>query len=274
MIRRIIALLSFGALFACGSVSDDGLFDEASDGGEELGTVEQPVIYLNGANTQWGAQTGSDRRACNKTSAGQACSIAKFKKIEVARNPASWTAEQNDQLSLVVFELNQEYGASGWTFLFTDSAAAPPADGVRLLVQKNTSGGGNNGNDIKNYRDFSLFSPVQMTEGQQAGLAAPVGNYQHHGACSTNVFQVRIEAKTTNTNQRLRLLDHAVGNAAVVCMGVGTRADAANSYSQSPINLSTFINGSTAGERCRANVGEMNDLADISRQTASVCAGD
>lgn len=33
MIRNILASLSFAALFACGSVSDDGLFEEAPDGG-------------------------------------------------------------------------------------------------------------------------------------------------------------------------------------------------------------------------------------------------
>ncbi len=276
---RLYFVLALISSVACSSPVDEA-FDMAQaledgaalDEDGEFAQLEQPVVALNSTTRQWGTQTGSDRRSCDKTSGGQVCTLAKFKKIELARTPGSWTSAQDSQLSTVAFKLNSAYAPSGWNFTFVNSSSTPAADAVRLLISKSTSGGGNNGNSIKNYRTIDFHSPVAMTEGQQSGLGTPVGQYQHHGSCSTTVFQTRIETKTATANEELRMLDHAVGNAAVACMGVGTRADAPSSYSQEPIFLTGFVSAARPGEVCRANIGDMSDLADFSVQTASVCA--
>ncbi len=279
MIRNIAALLAVSTLFACGSPDMAGIdadrLQEVQDERDgvtegELGTAQQAVVALNSTTKQWGTQTGADRRSCNKTSAGQVCTLSKFKSIEIARTPSSWTTEQNDQFSLVVFELNQDYGPSGWTFTFVDAANAPAAGVVRLLVGKDTTGGGNNGTDLSNYRTINFFSPVQMTEGQGGGL--PVGQYQHHGSCSTSLFINRINSKGANANEDLRLLDHALGNAAVACMGLGTQSGGSRAYRRTTIDLTSFATAATGGDACRASVSEFNDLADFSIQTASACA--
>lgn len=273
--KKFASILALAFTFACGAPADyldaAGIDDEGDAGGE-LGTAEQAYISLNGQAKQWGTKTGASNRSCDKTSTGQVCTFSKFKTIDVARSPAQWTAEQNDQLSLMVFELNQEYGgANGWQFLFSDSAVNPPASAVRIIIQNNSGGGGNNGNDVLNYNSVQFVSPTQLTEGLNGGAVA--GNYQTHGSCIAQVFTSRINTKTTNANQRLRLLDHAAGNTVVRCMGVGTDANAINSYSQSPINLSSFLNGATTGEKCRANFS-VNNTTDYSRVTQSACPSD
>jgi hypothetical protein len=272
MKQAIKAFLLSLILAACGAPleHEDDSFELSES--VELGQLEEEIIYLDSATKQWGTQTGSDRRSCNKTSTGQVCTLAKFKAIEIARNPSAWTDTEDDQLSLVVFELNSDYGSAGWTFTFVDSANPPAANVVRLLVSRDTTGGGNNGTDIKNYRTINFHSPVSMTEGQHPGLATPVGNYQHHGSCSTSLFITRINAKGANTNEDLRLLDHTLGNAAVVCMGLGTQSSGSYAFRRSVINLTGFAPAATGGDSCRASVSEFNDLADISRQTASSCA--
>lgn len=271
---KIASVLAFALCFACGASPEDIELEAANDaldrGASELGQAAQPVIALNSTTKQWGTQTGADRRSCNKTSTGQVCTLSKFKSIEVARTPGDWTFEQDDQMSLTVFELNNDYGPAGWTFTYVDAANLPASGVVRLLVGKNTTGGGNNGTDLSNYRTINFFSPVQMTEGQGGG--SPVGQYQHHGSCSTSLFINRINAKGATTNEDLRLLDHALGNAAVACMGLGTQSGGSYAFRRTAINLTTFAPGSVGGDVCRATVSEFSDLADFSIQTASSCA--
>lgn len=261
MIRTVIALVSALA-FACGGY--------AAEDDTELGQSEQAVIALTGATRQPGAQTGGSRLSCNKTSSGQVCSIARAKSIEIARNPSAFSSAQNTVLGLVRAGLAGRY--SDWTFTLVDSANPPGSGVVRIIVDKSTSGGGDNGNNVSNYRSNpARFSVNGMTNGQQSGLGSFVGQYQNHGACSTSIFTTRIDNKTSNTTQRLNLFRHAVGNAIAICMGLGTRNDTPGYVTQNTLNLGSALGFGSAGDACRMNWSEMNDLADISRQTASAC---
>ncbi len=275
IVQKLLAL----AFLACSSPVDEASdMAEALEAGaplvedEDLAQLEQPVLALNSTTKQWGSQTGASFASCNKTSSGQVCTLAKFKAIEVAYNPSNWTSDEIDQMSLVVLDMNTRYGGAGWLFTFVDSATSPGANKVRLLVSHSNNTGGTNGNDLSNYRTMAFHSPAAMTEGQQAGMSAPVGQYQNHGSCSTTLYRVRIQNKGANSNEDMRLLDHALGNAVVICMGLGTTSGGAYAYRRTAINLTTFAPADTGGDLCRANIGDMTDLADFSVQPASICA--
>jgi hypothetical protein len=265
--KAAFAALAAMAL-ACGAASEPG--DEALEEGA-IGTIEQPYIYLDSATKQWGSQTGANRLACNKTSSSQVCSFARHKCIELARNPASFTTTENSVLAGLRLELDNEY--PNWTFTLVDSAAAPAANCVRLLYQKGAVSGTLSSN-IDGYRSVTFVSPVSLTEGQHPGLAAPVGNYQRHGSCIATIDATDVNNKGANAAEDERLMDHAMGSSAIVCMGVGMRDDAAGTLSQRPINVGVFLDGASNAEACRADIGDTADQNDISRQTASSCSGD
>jgi hypothetical protein len=258
---------ALSCLFAVACGSDPGA-EYQVDSEEELGQIEQPYIYLDSATRQWGTQTGPDQLSCNKTSTGQTCTFAQFKKIELAR-PNAWTTSQKNTLSLLASALQSRF--TGWTFTVADSSAAPAAGFVRLLFASGAVAGSLS-STVNGYRTVNFFSPVSLTEGQQAGLAAPVGNYQRHGSCSATIDFADIEAKGATSSEDLKIQDHIIGNAIMVCMGVGTRNDTPLTLSQRTLNPSSTMSAGSAGEVCRASISETTDMADISRQTASACA--
>lgn len=257
-----------GVLVACGA---------APEGyeGTEIGSVKQPVVYLNSASKQWGTSKTGLHAACNKTDANQVCTFAREKWIEIVVDADLWTSGQLNVFDEVLTELRQEYGPSGWVFDLVDIGSTNAAATQLYIGQTATVGSGYDINSVFSYSPGIAFNvPTSMTEGGQAGMAAPVGQYQTHQSCTGFVYTGRINARTSNATERLNLFDHVIGSLVIRCMGVGMRADSANSWSRYPISLGGLLNGATAGEKCRANISDMGDLADISRQTLSSCPGD
>ena len=61
--------------FACGSTDNGDLFeDEASDGGDQFGSVEQAMSAPTSPTYQYGTRTSTTQQRCDRSAAGQVCS--------------------------------------------------------------------------------------------------------------------------------------------------------------------------------------------------------
>lgn len=262
--KHLITLALLAA--ACGAPPE--YLDAAGINDAELGSTAQPYISLNGQTTQWGTrQSLTHFPACNKTSTTQNCTFAKFKKIEIAYNTANFTASQRILIDGVRSGLQAAY--PGWTFTTARSSDTPALDAVRLFVSLAdvpTDGFG----DIADFRDVQFTSSVSLSEGANGGF--PVGIYRTHGACPAQLDLAAIQERGANATERNRLLQHALGSAAIVCMGVGTRSGG-GAVSQRELALGQDLAYATPGEACRANYAT-NNTTDFSTVTQSACGSD
>lgn len=257
--RFIMTILAVAGLVACGEAASD------------LGAFEQPYVGLPGANTQFGTcRNCPTQRPCNRTSNTQLCTFAKTKHIQLRRNPSLFSDGENSVFVGVKDAANAAFAVAGWTFTLVDTAAPTPSTATGLLFSPGYVSDSLTA-DIVNFRSVGFNSPVSLTEGQGGGM--PAGAYERHGSCAATLDLELIDAFTSTGQQYGRVLDNAIGNALVTCMGLGTRNDAPNTWSQRTVLMNSVRTPANVSEKCRASISDTADQADYSH-APSACAGD
>lgn len=208
-----------------------------------LGVAEQPYTAKVTGSYQFGTQTGSNKMQCDRTTSNQVCSIPRRKKIQLA-----WAhPDLQDTAEAAALNLDSNLD-SGWQITSSPSSGPLASDQVRVLLQKDSCLG-NKTNNIEGYSCVGYGSVFSLSEG-----SGVVGQYQEHGGCIAGIDLDDIAAKYSSSGDRFRLEYHAVGHAALACIGLGSRDGAGNTFSKRSILPSTATkSGLSAGEKCRAN---------------------
>ena len=238
--------------FACGSTDNGDLFDgEASDGGDQFGSVEQAMSAPTSPTYQYGTRTSTTQQRCDRSAAGQVCNIPNTKSMKFCyfnENPSGFSNDDSADIESAVTMMRGAFGW-GWTAatqdIFTGMCGATDAN-VRLFV-RSVGSSGTASNDIKDYAKVNTFSSVTgLTEG-----AGVVGSYQKHSGCDIYIDRTDILAKGASTADDRRLMRHAVAHALLACVGIGGRSSVASNHSsRNDINTSVERNSMTAGEKC------------------------
>ncbi len=264
--KNLIPCLLGLLAFSCGA-QDDG-FEE-----QDLGTIEQEYRAELSPSFQMGANTSTAHLRCNRSSAGQICSIPQFKIIEVFSPSGQFTAAQQTLIDGVTTAIDVTTNFD----IHKTTVTTPPFGKVRLSLL-NSAVSGSLSSNIEGYSGVQYTSPTNLTENQFKGFGAPnvVGSYQDHGACVVNIDVADILNKGANATEDDRLFKHAVGHAILVCAGLGSRSDAgANSvYSRRSIQLAANLSATTLGERCVLDSYTLNNNTDFSLPNAIGCSSD
>lgn len=256
--KSIISRAAFAAwaalAFACGDVPEDGLgFEDVEE--EEFGQIEQGFTGKVTPSFQHGTQTGGGRNQCDRTSAGQVCSVPAKKNWTycIAMNlpgsvPNGRTAATRSRISAMFASIDSAY--SGWGFTevldFLNGCPTSGSNPADIVVHKNPVGSSGTGSsDVKDYATISFGTTASLTEG-----TGVVGSYQSHGFCSITLDDVDILAKGSNATQDNNGIDHAAAHELLACMGIGARAVSGNRASRQQFDPSTVATARNSGEDC------------------------
>lgn len=257
--KNLIKILTITLLCACGGYDSEHI---------DLGQYEQPYSARVTTNYQFGSQTATAHKQCDRVSSGQVCSVPAFKTIEVGGD-ASLTIGNLLEMSTVINRLD---AATNFDVHAVSIGNPPAPNTVRLILSVGAVSGTLSSN-IEGYSSVTFVSTTGLTEG--VADADPVGQYQKHGACTGKLDTTDINNKGTNATEDINLFRHAVGHAIEACMGLGSRDDAgANAvYSRRTVIPGTDLGGMTAGETCRANSYSTTNNGDFSNQgVGGLCA--
>ncbi len=293
MIRNILALLSFGFVFACGSVDNGDLFEEYEGDAGELGTVEQAITGKVTPSFQFGTQTGSDRRKANRTTSGQVVTVPNTVTFKVcagnvfaSNNLGTFAAgrahamrQELDGLSSFAFNypVAENNVIDGTCFFCFENGTCDPALGLsaNIVIVKGAVGtSGTASNDIKNYASVDFFRGNGTANlAEQSGV---VGQYSSHQMCRITIDEVDLLAKGTSQAQDQNLIDHAVANSLFVCSGIGRHPTATGTsqlYSRAIMNAAIDVATVSSGETCQVNGYTLTTPAQYANN-ATACAND
>lgn len=264
------SVLALGLVFACGGVDNGELFDDSPDGGEEIGSVEQAITGKVTPSFQFGASTATNRRKCNKTTAGQVCEVPNTVNLLVCTTPRVGSALGGTAQTAGNDAVNELHGISGFALNFPGASLGvldglcdftdnqPEVGGgtdANIVISKGAVGSsGTASNDIADYASVTFFQgtgSANLVEG-----AGVVGSYKSHQMCSIVIDVVDLQNKGTSATQDYNLVFHAVANSLLVCGGVArhpTATGTSSLYSRAVMNGAIDVAGISAGEFCQVN---------------------
>lgn len=287
-----LALFHGGCALACGAPDEyldaAGIEDEG-DAGEQLGSVALPITGKPTTTYQFGVQTGSTKRRCNKTSSGQVCEVpntVNLKTCTSARSiegtPLSSSAQiraegmRNTLHSVSAFAFNFPFSDTGTLDgrcqLGTTGGGAG-SDANIVFVQGAVGSSGTGSNDIKDYVSIEFITGNGTSNlSEQPGV---VGSYKSHQFCRVKLDETDIFAKGANSADDNRLLDHASAVGLLGCAGFGidpNEGDQSCRFTRFAVNPPLLVNCLSAGETCQANGFTLSTPAQYANGTA--CSSD
>lgn len=286
---RIYALLALASTLACGA-PDEYLDAAGMDDEEDLAQLEQPITGKTTTTYQFGVQTGSTHRRCNKTSSGQVCEVPNTVNLKTcvnARSVEGTTLSGTAQIRAEAMRA-ELHGipsfAFNWPFADTGtldgqcqlgSLAGPGVgqDANIVFVQGAVGTSGTGSNDIKDYVGVEFITG--NGNGSLVEQAGVVGSYKSHQFCRIKLDETDIFAKGANAGEDQNLLDHASIAGLLMCAGFGLDPLASATgcrYTRTGVTPSIDVGCFSAGEVCQANGFTLSTPTQYANGTA--CASD
>lgn len=263
MIKNIAKLCAVASLFACGSASEDGLFEpsqEVADAGAGLGSVELGLASKNSPTFQGGVSTANSRAACTKTSTGQVCTVPTIKQFFYCLG-GGFSASQKTRARNVAARLDAVLS----NFVFSEVTLAHPSCIVTVLGEPTpaltfiagTCSGTTATDNIEAYSCGSFVTANgNLTEG-----AGVVGNYKSHSGYNAVIDLTDIFARGANVTEDSFILDQGFARGFLSFMGNGTRN--VNSFSTRTVRPAGVLVDLSPGDICRLESYAVNNQSNF-----------
>lgn len=232
--------IAFACIIGCGA-------PEGDDDQEQIGELEQGFTARVSTNFQYGTQTGTQHRRCNRTTSGQVCRIPDTKSQVWCENgsPLGYSAD-------ITAVINGFDDMSTWSFPFASiPALGTCADAFKnLSIKVQTDGCGANGTASNNITDY-----VCITEGTATNLTegpGVVGSYQSRNFCEVKIDWTQLTNKGLNNTEDHNYFKHAVAHGIAQCIGLGGKTNNNAQATSENMRADVANTSLSTGETCMA----------------------